>query len=103
MGVDIAARVLLAATPAGNVGSGVPNPPAAPPPGLSDTANTVIGWIKWGGLVAGVIGLMICGIMMAVGRRQRHALSADGAAGIPWVIAGLSLIAIAPLIVSAFL
>jgi hypothetical protein len=96
-------RVLAAATPTGNVSPGVPNPPAAPPPGLSNTANTVIGWITSGGLVAGVVGLMIRGIMMAVGRRQRHALSADGAAGIPWVIAGSSLIAFAPMIVSVFL
>jgi hypothetical protein len=93
--VGIVARVVVAASP--------PDPPASPPPGLGDTANLVIGWIKWGGLVAGVIGLMICGVMMALGRRQRHALSADGAAGIPWVLAGLSLIAIAPVIVAQFL
>ena len=92
--MGIVARVVVAASP--------PNPPAAPPPGLGHTADLVIGWIKWGGLVAGVIGLMICGIMMALGRRQRHALSADGAAGIPWVLAGVSLIAIAPMIISAF-
>ena len=100
MGVGIAAaRVVLVL--AGNVAP--PNPGASVPPGLGKTADTVISWIKWGGLVSGVIGLMICGIMMALGRRQRHALSADGAAGIPWVIAGLSLIAIAPSIVAAFL
>jgi len=81
----------------------VPNPPAQAPDGLKKTVDMVVGWIKWGGLVAGVCGLMFCGIQMAIGRRQRHALSAEGAAGVPWVFAGLSLIAIAPMLVSAFL
>jgi hypothetical protein len=61
----------------------------------------LLGWLKWGGLVAGLVGLMICGIMMAVGRRNRHALAADGAAGIPWVLGGLSVIVLAAGVVGA--
>lgn len=91
----------MATTPASGANF-LPSAPAAPPPGLQNTADLVVGWLKWGGLFAGLIGLMICGIMMAIGRRQRHALSADGAAGIPRVLAGLSLIAIAPSIVLLF-
>src|SRR5260370_36259557 len=81
-------RVVLVAGVA--AGPAVPDPAPAPPPGLAATANLLLGWLKWGGLVAGVAGLIICGIMMAVGRRNRHALAADGAAGIPWGLGGLS-------------
>jgi len=80
----------------------VPNPGPAAPPELGERVNTFLAWLKWGGLVAGVIGLIICGIMMAVGRRNRHALSADGAAGIPWTLAGVSLVVTAAAIVSQF-
>lgn len=73
----------------------VPNPNPAAPPGMEGVADTFLGWVKWGGLVAGVLGLLICGIMMMVGRRNRSATAVDGAAGIPWVLAGLSIIALA--------
>jgi len=46
-----------------------------------------------GGTVGGVFGLIGCGAMMAIGRRNRSSLAADGATGIPWVLAGLTLIA----------
>jgi hypothetical protein len=74
--------------------------PIVPVPGLEATAGTFLGWIKWIGMLAGIGGLMACGIMMAIGRRNRSALSADGASGIPWVLGGLSLLAMAPMIVS---
>lgn len=73
----------------------VPNPDPQAPPGLDAVADTFLGWLKWGGLVAGVVGLTICGIMMMVGRRNRSATAVDGASGIPWVLAGLSLVALA--------
>jgi len=79
----------------------VPDPPPAAPPGLQGTADLLLGWLKWGGLVSGLVGLMVCGIMMAVGRRNRHALAADGAAGVPWVLGGLSLVVLASGIVGA--
>jgi len=86
---------LLAAT--------VPNPSPEAPPGVGDVANTFLGWMKWGGLIAGVIGFMICGIMMMVGRRNRSATAVDGATGIPWIIAGLSVITLSSGLVGAIL
>src|SRR5262249_32574458 len=67
------------------------NPAPVAPPGLEGIGSTFISWIKWILLICGVGGLMVCGIMMAVGRRQRSAFAADGAAGIPWVLGGLTL------------
>jgi hypothetical protein len=81
----------------------VPNPAPQPPPGLSGTVNTLLAWWKWGALVAGVFGLIGCGAMMAIGRRNRHSLAADGATGIPWVLAGLTLITLSSGIVGVFL
>ena len=84
-------------------GGGVPNPPVQAPPGLSKPVNTILGWGKWGVLVCGVAGLLICAGKMAIGHRNRSSLAADGAAGIPWVLAGLSLAAVAAAIVGVFL
>jgi hypothetical protein len=61
----------------------VPNPAPQAPPGLAGPVNTLLGWWKWGALVAGVFGLIGCGAMMAIGRRNRSNLAADGATGIP--------------------
>jgi hypothetical protein len=49
------------------------------------------------------VGLVICGVMMAVGRRNRSSISADGAAGIPWVLGGLTVISFSAAIVGAVL
>ena len=81
---------------------GVPNPAPAAPPGLASRMNTLLAWWKWGSLIAGVFGLIACGAMMAIGRRNRSNLAADGAAGIPWVLAGLTLIALSSGIVAVF-
>jgi len=82
---------------------GVPNPPIQAPPGLSGPVNTILGWGKWGVMVCGVAGLLICGGKMAIGHRNRAAFAAEGATGIPWVLAGLSLAAVAAAIVGVFL
>lgn len=79
----------------------VPNPAPAAPPGLGAAADILLSWMKWGGLVAGVAGLIICAIMMMVGRRNRSATAADGAAGIPWVLGGLTVIAFSAGLVGA--
>ena len=81
----------------------VPNPPPQEPPGLDGVTNTFLGWMKWGGLIAGVVGLMVCGIMMMIGRRNRSATAVDGATGIPWVVAGLSVITLASGLVGSIL
>ncbi len=80
-----------------------PNPNATPIPGMTAAANLFIGWLKWVLIVGGVGGLIICGIMMAVGRRNRSSFAADGAAGIPWVLGGLALGAVAATIVGTVL
>ena len=79
----------------------VPNPGPQAPPGLDATATQFLAWLKWGGLIAGVFGLGICGIMMMVGRRSRSTTAVEGAAGIPWVLGGLTLMSFAASLVSA--
>jgi len=82
---------------------GVPDPAPAAPPGLSGKVNIILGWGKWGVLICGVAGLLLCGGKMAIGHRSRASLAADGASGIPWVLAGLSLVAASAGIVGVFL
>jgi hypothetical protein len=90
------------ASPGAATAAGVPDPAPVAPPGLSGDVNTLLAWWKWGALVAGVFGLVGCGAMMALGRRNRSSLAADGATGIPWVLAGLTLIALSSGIVGVF-
>lgn len=80
-----------------------PNPAPVAPPGLATFGNELISWMKWVGLIGGVAGLIACGIMMTVGRRGRSQLSADGASGIPWVMAGLTTCSLAAGIAGALL
>ena len=86
-----------------SVAGAVPNPAPQAPPGLTGDANTILGWGKWGVLICGVAGLLISGGKMAIGHRNRSTLAADGAANIPWVIGGLSLVAASAGIVAVFL
>ena len=79
----------------------VPNPGPAPPPGAEALGNDLIAWLKWIALIAGVLGLVACGIMMMIGRRNRSSMAADGAAGIPWAIGGLMVVSLAATIVGA--
>lgn len=101
-GVVALGSLLMAATPA-YAQAQAPNPPAEAPPGLDEAANTFLGWMKWGGLVAGVLGLFICGVMMMVGRRNRSTTAVDGATGIPWVLGGLTVMSFASAITGAVL
>ena len=81
----------------------VPDPGIAPPPGLTGPIDTILGWVKWGSMIAGTIGLSVCAVMMMVGRRGRSSSAAEGAAGIPWVLLGLMLASAGPLIVGMLL
>lgn len=83
--------------------AGAPNPAPVAPPGTEQFVNNFLGWMKYVGLVAGVGGLMLCGIMMNVGRRNRSTMAVEGAAGIPWTIGGLTLISLAAGITGAVL
>ena len=102
-----AAHLLAAATPSAiatpSAAVQVPDPPASPPPGLTVPVRMILGWVKWGTVVAGIIGLTVCALMMMVGRRSRSSVAADGAAGIPWVLLGLMLAAASSAIVGVFL
>jgi hypothetical protein len=80
----------------------IPDPPPMAPSGLTQPVRTILGWMKWGTTIAGVIGLTICAMMM-VGRRSRSTVAADGAAGIPWVLLGLMLASASSAIVGVFL
>jgi hypothetical protein len=78
------------------------NPDAKLPPGMDAVASQMLSWLKGILVVCGVGGLVACGIMMTVGRRNRSSFAADGAAGIPWVLGGLTLGAVAFVVVGAF-
>ena len=81
----------------------VPNPGPVAPPGMEKPAGMLLGWMKWIGILAGMVGLSLCALMMIIGRRNRSSLAVDGAAGIPWVLAGLSLITLSSGLVAAVL
>ncbi|AEV86817.1 hypothetical protein ACWT_5799 [Actinoplanes sp. SE50] len=81
----------------------VPDTPVKPVPGLETLGPQIVGYMKWILILCGVGGLVACGIMMTVGRRNRSAMASDGAAGIPWVIGGLMLGGMSAVIVGAFL
>lgn len=74
-------------------GPALPDPAPAPPPGkLSEAANTFLSWLKWGGLAGAVGALVVAGIMMAIGRRNRNNMAVEGAMSLPWVVGGVALI-----------
>jgi hypothetical protein len=72
------------------------------PPGLSELAGELLGWLKWGVIVAGVLGIFICALMLIIGRRNRSATAYEGLVGSAWVIGGLALASVAALLVGAF-
>lgn len=49
------------------VGAAVPNPLPQAPPGLDGFAGQFLDWLKWGGLVAALAGLVVCAIVMMIG------------------------------------
>lgn len=69
--------------------------PAETPPGLGGLRSDWISWAKWLAILAGILGLIACGVMMMVGRRNRGHLAAEGASGLVWTIAGLSVVSLA--------
>jgi hypothetical protein len=79
--------------------AGTPDPPPQAPPGLEELAGHLIGWLKWGVLTAGMIALLVCAIMIIVGRRNRGGLAHEGVRGSLWVLGGLTLAALATVLV----
>jgi hypothetical protein len=100
---ELAARYLATRPDARPALAGVPNPAPQAPPGLTKPVATIIAWGKWAVLICGVTGLLICAGKMAIGHRNRATFAADGATGVPWVLGGLSLAAVATAIVGVFL
>ena len=90
----VAAQATLAA-PDPSAPGVAPNPGPEAPPGMQAVATTFLSWGKWVLLVAGVLGFFICAGMMIIGRRNRSQTAVDGAAGVPWVLAGLALTSLA--------
>ncbi|OZM75658.1 hypothetical protein [Pseudonocardia sp. MH-G8] len=79
-----------------------PDPPPSAPPGLDELASQLLGWLKWGVIFAGLIGILICALMLIIGRRNRSATAYEGLVGSAWVLGGLGLASVAALIVGAF-
>lgn len=82
--------------------AGAPNPPPAPPPGLDELGNQILGWLKWGVVFAGVLGILVCAVMIIIGRRNRSATAYEGLVGSAWILGGLALASVAAVIVGAF-
>jgi hypothetical protein len=79
------------------------NPAPAAPAEVTAQWSKVMGLAKWVAFAAGAIGLLVAGVMMSVGRRHRSSTAADGAVGIPWVVGGLSTVALAVPLVNLFM
>jgi hypothetical protein len=56
-----------------------------------------------GGSGRGVGGVLICALMIIVGRRNRNQMATEGVFSLAWVFGGLSLVAVAASLVGAFL
>jgi hypothetical protein len=80
----------------------VPNPePAAPSPELEEFAGTFLNWLSWGAFIGGAAGLLICALMIVVGRRGRNQVAQEGLMGTVWVFGGLALAGAAATLVNA--
>ncbi|MFI5959747.1 hypothetical protein [Cryptosporangium sp. NPDC051539] len=91
------------AAPMATPDPGIPNPPPSEIPGLGPVLGKFISWAKWTIRGAGVLGILWCCGMMIFGRRNRSALAVDGAIGLPWVLGGVSIAAIAATLVGSVL
>lgn len=85
----------LLADALGYLEAGIPDPAPQAPPGLDELAGHLIGWLEWGVLTAGLITLLVCAIMIIVGRRNRGGLAQEGLRGSLWVLGSLALAALA--------
>ncbi|WP_438297854.1 hypothetical protein [Streptomyces sp. HUAS TT7] len=90
--LDKTHHTLAASPPPG--GNPYDSTPKAPP-GMETVGPQWVGWGKWVAIIAGILGLISCGVMMMIGRRNRSHLSAEGAGGLLWTVAGLSVVALA--------
>ena len=78
------------------------NPPPQAPPGIEQLAGQIVGWLKWGVLVVGVAGILVCAGMIIIGHRHRGGLAQEGLIGSLWVLGGLTLASLAAVLAGAF-
>ncbi|MGW1767188.1 hypothetical protein ACWCQL_24355 [Streptomyces sp. NPDC002073] len=71
------------------------NQPPKSPPGMDTIMPKWVGWAKYFAIGAGILGIIACGILMMIGRRNRSHLAAEGANGLLWVLGGLSVVTLA--------
>lgn len=79
----------------------VPNPSPIAPPG-SDGFITVLNWVFWIALAAGVLGFMIVGILMMLSNTGRMSSGGEHAGKLAWVAVGLIVVAAASGLTSTF-
>lgn len=97
----LAAKITAAQTAAGGP-LAVPDPSPVAPPG-SDDFTTVLNWVFWIALAAGVLGFIIAGIMMMLQSSGR--MGGDGGqhmARVGWVAVGCIIVAAASGLTSQF-
>ena len=98
--IDQAVRLVGQASP----GPQIPvDPGPVAPPGVADKVSAIIGWVHWGAYAAGILALMLAGITMMVGKRNRSSMAADGASHLSWIIAGLLVVSVASVLVGALI
>lgn len=79
-----------------------PDPAPAPPPGLKSFGNNLISWLKWGVLVAGIIGILFSAGMVIVGKRRGGEMRTEGFLGVGYGLAGLAIASSAATLVGVF-
>lgn len=98
--LDLAADVPV---PPPGAGSDVlPNPPASLPPGVSQYTNLLVSYAKGFASVGGIVGFLICSMVIIVGHRNRGQMATDGFIHIIRVAGGLALASVATALVGIF-
>ena len=98
--IEQVVRLATQATP----GPQVPvDPGPVAPPGVGDKVSSIIGWVHWGAYAAGILALMLAGITMMIGKRNRSSMAADGASHLSWIIGGLLVVSVASVLVGALI
>lgn len=79
----------------------LPNPEPQAPPGM-DNFKLILGWIKWGALVACIVGVMIAGAMVAIGN-SRGGGASEHLPKVLWAILGALIISASTWLINMFI